>query len=477
MRPTQARRPGWRNGCLTSRYVDSHGPPALCGARRRRLVARSVCDNQVMRRWTRAASVLIAGTGLLVTSLAPASGQTTSGVVVTEVLGAITPVVSGHLAAAVEQAEDRDAVLVVTLDTPGGLDTSMREIVQTFLNAPVPVIVFVEPEGARAASAGTYITMAAHVAAMAPATSIGAATPVDLQGGEISDKVINDAAAFAASVAERRGRSVEFAESAVRDGTSITANEAVEQVVVDLVADDLEDLLVSIDGMTVEVLGEDVTLDTAGVTPELYEMSTLRRILAQIADPNLALLFLSIGTLAVIYEAANPGLGFSGIVGAILLLLGFFALSVLPVTTAGVALLILAIALLIGEIFVPGVGVLAAGGTIALILAGIFLFDGPVEVSPPVLWPTALVLGGATTLAGRAALRARLMPATTGPGTLIGRPATVRETRGGSASVFLDGAWWTARAASGDLQPGEGVRVVAVEGLELIVEPIGVSNE
>ncbi len=426
-----------------------------------------------MKRWTRAASLLIVGTSLLLAFLTPASAQTGSSVVVTEISGAITPVVADHLAAAVEHADEQNAILVVTLDTPGGLDTSMREIVQTFLNAPVPVVVFVEPEGARAASAGTYIAMAAHVAAMAPATSIGAATPVDLQGGEITDKVINDAAAFATSVAERRGRSVEFAESAVRDGTSITANEALEQAVVDRIADDLDDLLRSIDGMTVEVLGAEVTLATADVIPELYEMSTLRRVLAQIADPNLAVLFLSIGTLAVIYEVANPGLGFSGIVGAILLLLGFFALSVLPVTTAGIALLILAIALLIGEIFVPGVGVLAAGGTIALILAGIFLFEGPVAVSPPVLWPAALVVGGATTIAGRAALKARLRPATTGPGTLIGRPATVKEAQGRTGSVFLDGAWWSVRTSSGDLHAGDTVRVIAVEGLELIVESNG----
>jgi len=398
-------------------------------------------------------------------------------VLVTDVDGPITPVIADHLAAAVEQAVGEEALLVVTVDTPGGLDTSMRDIVQTFLNAPVPVVVYVEPEGARAASAGTFITMAAHVAAMAPGTSIGAATPVDLQGGEISDKIINDAVAFATSLAERRGRNVEFAESAVRDGTSITASQAVEDGVVDMVADDLDDLLAAIDGMSVEVLGEDVTLATAGAVPDRYEMSTLRRILAQIADPNLAVLFLSIGTLAVVYEAANPGLGFAGVIGVILLLLGFFALSVLPVATAGVALLILAIALFIGEIFVPGVGVLAAGGTIALLLAGLFLFEGELQVSPPVLWPTALVLGAATTIAGRAALKARLRPSTTGTATLIGKAGTVVNAEGVNGSVFLDGAWWSVRSSVGELEPGEQARVVGIEGLELIVEPIGADHE
>jgi membrane-bound serine protease (ClpP class) len=430
-----------------------------------------------VRRRRRAVGGLIAGTALVAAFIAPVLAQGTSGVLVTEVDGPITPVIADHLDAAVEQALGEDALLVVTLDTPGGLDTSMRDIVQTFLNAPVPIVVYVEPEGARAASAGTFITMAAHMAAMAPATSIGAATPVDLQDGEITDKIINDAVAFATSLAERRGRNAEFAESAVRDGTSITASQAVEDGVVDMVADDLDDLFSAIDGMTVEVLGEDVTLVTAGAVPDRYEMSTLRRILAQIADPNLAVLFLSIGTLAVVYEAANPGLGFAGVIGVILLLLGFFALSVLPVATAGVALLILAIALFIGEIFVPGVGVLAAGGTIALLLAGVFLFEGELQVSPPVLWPTALVMGAATTIAGRAALKARLRPSTTGTATLIGKAGTVVNVEGVNGSVFLDGAWWSVRSSVGELEPGEQARVVGIEGLELIVEPIGADHE
>ncbi len=400
------------------------------------------------------------------------------GVLVAEVDGPITPVVAEHLAAAVDSAAETDAVLVVTMDTPGGLDTSMRDIVQTFLNAPVPVVVYVEPEGARAASAGTFITMAAHIAAMAPATSIGAATPIDLQSGETgSDKVINDAVAFAVSVAERRGRNTEFAEDAVREGTSITSTQAVDQQVVDLVAEDLDELLAAIDGRTVNVLGEEITLTTAGVTPERYEMSTLLRILATIADPNLALLFLSIGTLAVVYEAANPGLGFAGIVGVILLLLGFFALSVLPVQAAGLALLILAITLFVGEIFVPGVGVLAAGGTISLILAGIFLFEGDVGVSPPVLWPTALMMGLLTAFAGRAALKARLLPSTTGAGILVGRPVTVVGDRVGGWSALVEGSWWTVRPSKGKLEEGQSAEIVAVEGLELLVEPKGEEDE
>jgi len=406
------------------------------------------------------------------------AGAQSPGVLVTDVSGPITPIVADHLTAAIDVAFDMGAVLVVRIDTPGGLDVSMRDIVQSFLSAPIPVVAYVQPEGARAASAGTFITMAAHVAAMAPATSIGAATPVDLQGGgDVSDKIINDAAAFAMSLAERRGRDVEFAESAVRDGTSLTATQAHEQNVVDLIADDLGDLLSAIDGMTVTVAGTEVELATAGAIPELYEMSTLRRILARLADPNLAVLFLSVGTLAIVYEAANPGLGFAGIAGAIMLLIGFSALSVLPVRSVGLALLVLAIALFIGEMFVPGVGVLAAGGTIALLMAGVYLFEGPVGVRAPVLWPTAVVMGVTSAIAGRAALRARLRPSTTGTGTLIGRAITVTGGEHDGWSAFLDGSWWTVRSRTGDLSPGDVVEVVAVDGIELVVATSGDSHD
>ena len=396
----------------------------------------------------------------------------TPGVLLVEIDGAITPVVAGHLADAVGEAETAGIPLVVSIDTPGGLDTSMRDIVQSFLNASTVVVVFVEPEGARAASAGTFITMAAHVAAMAPATSIGAATPIGLETGETaSDKVINDAVAFAVSVAERRGRDVEFAESSVRDGTSVTASEAVDRGVVDLIADDLDDLLAQIDGMTITTVDADVTLSTAGAVVERFDMSLFRKILAQIADPNLALLFLSIGTLAVVYEAANPGMGFAGIVGAILLVLGFFALSVLPVATAGIALLILAMALFVAEIFVPGVGVFAAGGSLALVMAGLFLFEGPVAVSLPVLWPTAVVVGAGSALAGRLTVKARLHPSTTGRETMIGREVTVVGDNAAGWSAFLEGTWWTVRPAAGEVHDGMPARVVAVAGLQLVIEP------
>lgn len=429
-------------------------------------------------RWRRPA---IAGlvAGLMVATLVAAQAQTEEpGVLLTDVDAPITPAAAHHVESAVEAAEESNSVLVVTLDTPGGLDASMRDIVQAFLNASTPVVVYVQPQGARAASAGTFITMSAHIAAMAPATSIGAATPVDLQTGETgTDKVINDASAFAVSVAEQRGRSTEFAEAAVREGRSVTANEALEENVIDVIAEDLDELLLAIDGEVVEVLGSETTLETAEVVSEPFELSTFGQILSWLADPNLALLFMSIGTLAVVYEAANPGLGFAGVIGVILLLVGFFALSVLPVQATGVALLVLAVALFIGEIFVPGIGVLAGGGTIALLLAGVFLFEGELQVSPPVLWPTALLMGLFTALAGRAALQARLRPATTGPSTLLGRAVTVQGDPQDGWSVFLEGSWWTARPSDGVLEEGEDARVVGVDGLELLLEPKGEPDE
>lgn len=420
---------------------------------------------------------LIAGLAPLLATQAQAQAPD-SGVLVTDVDGPITPAVAHYLESAGEAAAESNSVLVVTIDTPGGLDTSTRDIVQSFLNAPTPVVVYVQPHGARAASAGTFIVMSAHVAAMAPATAIGAATPIDLQTGEeVSDKIINDSVAFAVSVAEERGRNVEFAEEAVRDGRSITANEAVEENVVDLVANDLDDLLTAIDGMVVDVQGTAVTLATAGVVPDNFELSMFGQILTQLADPNLALLFLSLGTLAVIYEAANPGLGFAGVLGVILLLVGFFALSVLPVQATGIALLVLAIALFIGEIFVPGIGILAAGGTIALLLAGVFLFEGELRVDPPVLWPTALLMGLFTAFAGRAVVRARLRPATSGAETLLGKRVTVQGSPGAGWSTFLEGSWWTVRSSRGDLMDGDEAQVVAREGLELVVDPTGDSDE
>jgi membrane-bound serine protease (ClpP class) len=418
------------------------------------------------------AAVCVFGALLAAPGVAVAQAST---VLVTTVDGPITPVVAQHLIDGVEEtAAGGHQALLVELDTPGGLDTSMRQIIKAFLAANTPVIVYVTPPGGRAASAGALITFSAHLAVMAPGTTIGAATPVNAETGETaSDKVINDAAAFAESVARQRGRNLDFAVATVREGRAVTADEAVRIGAVDLIADDRAGLLAAVDGRTVTVAGGgQVTLDTADARTVDYEMGLLRQLLAVIADPNLAFLFLSIGTLALIYELATPGMGLGGVTGAILLILGFFALSVLPVNVAGIALLVLAGALFAAEVFTPGVGVFATGGAITLLVSGLFLFeDDAVRVNPAVLLPTALVVGGGTVLAGRLAWRARKNPPLSGPQTLLGAVATVNAAAGTTGRIRVEGAWWNARSPDSDLHDGQTVRVLEVQGLTLMVEP------
>ena len=426
------------------------------------------------------ATMLVAGLGGLLGLVTPvvAAPDTANRVLSARVEGPITPVIAEHVTDGLREAERGGYhVYLVEMDTPGGLDTSMREIIQEFLGANTPVVVYVTPSGGRAASAGALITFSAHVAAMAPGTTIGAATPVDLQGGEISDKVINDAAAFAESVAAHRGRNTKFAAETVREGRAVPAAEAQRLDAVDLLAPDRAALLTQLDGRTVELAnGSQVTLRTAGAAVAEHEMGLLRRLLQVIADPNLAFLFLSIGTLALIYELASPGAGLGGAIGAVLLVLGFFSLSVLPVNVAALALIALAAALFAAEVFTPGVGVFAGGGTIALAVAGLFLFEGSqTAVSPAVLWPVVAIVGGGSLLAGRLAWRARRRPPTTGGDALLGQEATIHRvapgTSGRTGRALVEGAWWTARG-TGPLREGERVCVTGRDGLTLLVEPV-----
>ncbi len=411
---------------------------------------------------------------VLAAPLAAAQSGALPVVVTTQVRGAITPVIANHLEDAVAHAEDIGATaLVVQLDTPGGLVSSMRVIVQAFLSSEVPVVVHVEPRGADAGSAGTYITMAAHVAAMAPATTIGAATPVSLEGGEVGDKIVENAAAYAEAIALERGRNVEFAISAVRDGSSITVDEAVETNVVDLEALDLEALLAAIDGREVDLGdGRMVTLQTADARIEAFDLSGARNLLQRLADPNLAFIFLSIATLAIIYEVASPGLGAGGVVGVVLIILAMFSLSVLPVNYAGAALLVLAAILFIIELFMPGVGVAATGGTIALVLGGLFLFQRPtgIGLDLAVLLPTALVLLVGTLVAGRLARHSLRRDAQDVTHELIGRESVI-EVRGVLPRLKIDGTYWAVQSDA-ELTDGLPVRIAAFDGLTLVVEPV-----
>jgi len=415
-------------------------------------------------------AAIVGAYAAMASSTATAQNDT---VLLTRIRATITPVIADHIGEGLERAvAEGHGAYLVELDTPGGLDTSMRDIIQDFLSSPVPVVVYVAPQGARAASAGTFITMSAHVAAMAPGTAIGAATPVDLQGGEIGDKIVNDAAAYAESLAELRDRNSEFVVDAVREGRSAAAGEAVEIGVVDLLASDRGALLEAIDGRTVRLAsGAEVTLRTNGAEIVVHDLGRFRQVLQWLADPNLAFLFISIGTLAIIYELANPGIGAGGVIGVILLILALFALSVLPVNALGAILLVLGAGLLAAEVLTPGVGVFAGGGAISLVLGGLFLFRGPVGVSPSVLLPVAVVVGGGTVVAGRVAWRSRKAPSVSGVGALIGRRGIVRAASGRSGRVVVDGAWWNARTAGSPLEVGGEVRVVDLEGLELVVEP------
>jgi membrane-bound serine protease (ClpP class) len=394
-------------------------------------------------------------------------------VLLSSIEGSITPVTAEHIRDGMDRAQREDySALVVELDTPGGLDTSMREIVQAFLSSPVPVVVYVAPDGARAASAGTLVTLASHIAAMAPGTAIGAATPVDLEGGDVSQKIINDAAAYAESVAVARHRNVDFAIDAVREGRSVTAREAVQIGAVDLLASSRTDLLEEIDGTKVPLVGgREAILRTRGADIVVHELSPLRQLLQWLADPNLAFLFMSLGTLAILYELANPGVGLGGIIGMLLVVLALAALSVLPVNAVGVILLVLATGLFVAELFAPGIGVFAVGGTAALILGGAFLFGGGVQVSPIILLPTALVAGGGAVLAGRLVARSHRLRSTSGKDAILGQRGTVRVTDGSSGHVTVDGVWWQARSKDWPLKVGGRVRVVDMEGLDLVVEP------
>lgn len=394
-------------------------------------------------------------------------------VIVTGIDDEITPVIADQLCDGVDRATERDAeAYVVQLDTPGGLDAAMRDIVSCFLEADVPVVVHVAPRGARAASAGAVITLASNVAAMAPGTAIGAATPVGLDGSDLSDKVVNDAAALAESVAETRGRNVEFARDMVRDGRSVPAAEAIELGVVELGSADLEELLVDLDGRSVVVAdGTVVELETGDATVERYDLNLFRRILQWLANPNITFLLLSIGSLAIIYELANPGIGAGGVVGAVAIITALFSLSVLPVDAVGVILLLLAIALFIGELFVPGIGILAALGTASLVASALFLFDRGVgaRVSPGVWIPVAVVSAIAVVVAGRLVHRSRReTPAHAMVGAALD-PDRIDAERG---QAFVRGAWWQAERDDGRPLGGtEPLEVVDVRGLTLVVAP------
>lgn len=395
--------------------------------------------------------------------------------------GVISPVSYRLIEQAIGQAQrQRAQALVIQLDTPGGLERSMRSIVQAMLNAEVPVIVYVSPTGARAASAGVFITMAAHVAAMAPATNIGAAHPVAIGQGQADktslEKITNDAVAFIKSVARERGRNVEWAEQAVRKSVAITEREAVKLNVVDFVAESVPDLLAKADGRTVKTVKGPAVLRTKDAAVQRIEIGWRDRFLNLITDPNIAYILLMLGMLGLFFELANPGVILPGVIGGISLILAFFALQSLPFNWAGLLLILFGIVLLIAEIKVVSHGVLTIGGVISLLLGSLMLIDAPtpagagLRISWTVILPMVATTVGLFLFVVTAGIRAQLLRPATGSEGLIGVEGVARSPLGPEGQVFVDGALWRAVAEGEAIGEGERVKVVGREGLTLKVK-------
>jgi membrane-bound serine protease (ClpP class) len=389
-------------------------------------------------------------------------------VLVIELANDINPVTADYVIDGIERAEDEGYnAVVVELDTPGGLDSAMRDIIKKELEAEVPVVVYVAPQGSRAASAGAFITLAADVAAMAPNTNIGSSTPVAVGGGEIpSDlrrKVINDAAAYARELAETHGRNGDWAEDAVREASNLGAQEALEENVVDVVAPDLTTLLEEIDGMRTEP--KDLVLDTAGADVERVEMSLWKRILDTLIDPNIIVLLMSLGVLGITIEILNPGLIFPGTVGAISLIVGLFGLQVLPVSWAGLLLMILALAFFVAEAFVTSHGALALAGAVSFVIGSLLLFDPAGEEYQVSIWVALAVAGTMAVITGVAVakiVQARRAPTKTGREELLNEVGIVRQRLDPDGSVFVHGELWRAHTDNGPLEAGERVRVDSI---------------
>lgn len=450
-----------------------------------------------LRFWSR----IVAATGLfcLATSVlpAPAPAPVRAAGMVLHLDDAIGPATADYVTRGLGMAADRRApIVIIRMDTPGGLDSSMRDIIRAILASPVPVATYVSPSGARAASAGTYILYASHVAAMAPGTNVGAATPVQIGGGGIPEfpgggpepkkdgkppvqpanpmeaKAVNDAVAFIRSLAELRGRNVEWAEQAVRQAASLSATAALRERVIDIEARSMGDLLRQMHGRTVVAAGRPIRLTTAGLPLDQVEPDWRTRLLAAITNPNVALILMMIGVYGLLFEFMNPSSFLPGTVGAICLLLGLYAFAALPVNYAGLALILLGIGMLVAEAFLFSHGILGTGGIVAFALGAAILIDADVpgfRISWSVIGGVVAASAALILLIVRVALGARRGRVVSGPEEMIGAPATVQDWNGRRGHVFVHGERWAA-ASDFPLEQGQPVRVTKLLGLTLKVE-------
>jgi membrane-bound serine protease (ClpP class) len=420
-------------------------------------------------------ALLVGGTVLALAgpaaAVASSPGPTVIGM---RLSGVVDPFEASYVTSGIDAAEEQNAAAVLlTIDTPGGLDSSMRKIVTGILNARVPVICYVSPEGARAASAGTFILLACPVAAMAPGTNVGAAHPVGVSGAIEQSKATNDAAAFIRSIAEQRGRNADWAERAVRDSISASAQQALDQDVIDVVAPDTRSLLEDVDGQSIDVSDGTTTLHVTGATIEDRNLGIGAAILHALLSPDIAFIFFYLGLGLVVLGFLHHPL--AAVLGAIFIAATFVSFGVLPVQLIGVVLLVASAVFFLLELKHPGLGLPTVGGVTTLVLGGLFLFNPAVpnaRVSPWVLAPVAIFSGAFFAFVVKAALDARRLPRVTGRQPLVGAEGKVTSALEPRGVVQVSSERWTAESNAGPLPVGTTVRVVRVEGLRLIVEPI-----